>query len=135
MKAYHKIWLEGQELNLSQEENQNFSDPLYLKHYLPRKFKTAFVIPPLNDIDIFTNDLGFIAISEGDKLVGYNLLAGGGMGMTYGNTQTFPRLADVIRFLAPAHLGGISNAVITILRDFGDRTDRKRARLKHGMER
>jgi sulfite reductase (NADPH) hemoprotein beta-component len=134
MKAYHKIWLEGQELNLSQEENQNFSDPLYLKHYLPRKFKTAFVIPPLNDIDIFTNDLGFIAISEGDKLVGYNLLAGGGMGMTHGNTQTFPRLADVIGFLAPEHLEAVSKAVITIHRDFGDRTNRKHARLKYVIE-
>src|SRR4029453_1525156 len=112
----------------------NFSDPLYLKHYLPRKFKTAFVIPPLNDIDIFTNDLGFIAISEGDKLVGYNLLAGGGMGMTHGNAQTFPRLADVIGFLTPEHLEAVARAVITIHRDFGDRTNRKHARLKYVIE-
>ena len=130
-KAYHKIWLEGQELNLGEEENQNFPDPLYLKTYLPRKFKTAFVIPPLNDIDIFTNDLGFIAIGEGDKLIGYNLLAGGGMGMTHGNVQTFPRLADVIGFVTPDHLEAVAKAVITIHRDFGDRTNRKHARLKY----
>jgi sulfite reductase (NADPH) hemoprotein beta-component len=78
--------------------------------------------------------LGFIAISEGDKLVGYNLLAGGGMGMTHGNTQTFPRLADVIGFLVPEHLEAVSKAVITIHRDFGDRTNRKHARLKYVIE-
>ena len=65
---------------------------------MPRKFKTAFAIPPLNDIDIFTNCLGFIAITEGDKLAGYNLIAGGGLGMSHGNAETFPRIADVIAF-------------------------------------
>src|SRR6266436_2806096 len=80
-KAYHQIWVEGQELNLAGEESREFVDPLYGKTYLPRKFKTAFVIPPLNDIDIFTNCLGFIAISESDTLLGYNLTAGGGLGM------------------------------------------------------
>src|ERR1051325_2619729 len=73
--AYHKIWLEGQELNLEEEANKKFVDPLYGRTYLPRKFKTAFAFPPLNDVDIFTNDLGFIVIAEGSKLLGYNLLA------------------------------------------------------------
>src|SRR5216117_1230612 len=120
--AYHKIWLEGQELDLNSAENKAFVDPLYGTNYLPRKFKTAFVIPPLNDIDVFTNDLGFVVIAEGDKIVGYNLLVGGGMGMSHGNAQTFPRLADVLVFLKPEHLEAVTKAVVSIHRDFGDRT-------------
>src|SRR5579863_2279130 len=97
--AYHQIWVDGQQLNLQDESAKSFVDPLYGKTYLPRKFKTAFAIPPVNDIDVFTNCLGFIAIVEGGKLTGYNLIAGGGMGMTHGNVQTFPRLADVVGFV------------------------------------
>ena len=133
-KAYHQIWLEGQPLDLDEEANKNFVDPLYGKTYLPRKFKTAFVFPPINDIDIFTNDLGFIVISEGDKLLGYNLCVGGGMGMSHGNAETFPRLADVLGFLPPEHLEAVTKAVVTIHRDFGDRTNRKHARLKYVLE-
>ena len=132
--AYHGIWLDGQELDLSTEANANFVDPLYGRNYLPRKFKTAFAFPPLNDIDIFTNDLGFVVISENGKLAGYNLLAGGGMGMSHGNAHTFPRVADVIGFLPPEHLESVAKAVITIHRDFGDRTNRKHARLKYVIE-
>ena len=132
--AYHRIWLDGHELELNEEAKANFSDPLYQRRYLPRKFKTAFAIPPLNDIDIFTNDLGFVVIAENGKLAGYNLLAGGGMGMSHGNAHTFPRVADVIGFLAPEHLEPIAKAVITIHRDFGDRTNRKHARLKYVLE-
>jgi len=130
-RAYHSIWLEGQALNLEEEANKNFVDPLYGKTYLPRKFKTAFAIPPLNDIDIFTNDLGFIVIADGEKLLGYNLLVGGGMGMSHGNEKTFPRVADMLGFLTPEHLEAVSKAVLTIHRDFGDRTNRKHARLKY----
>src|SRR5437868_4106729 len=133
-RAYHTIWIEGQQVNLTAEANANFVDPLYGKRYLPRKFKTAFAIPPLNDIDIFTNDLGFIVIAENGTLEGYNLLAGGGMGMSHGNAQTFPRVADVIGFLPPEHLAAVAKAVITIHRDFGDRTNRKHARLKYVIE-
>ncbi len=133
-RAYHTIWLEGKELELTAAENANFVDPLYGKTYLPRKFKTAFAFPPLNDIDIFTNDLGFIVIAEDGKLLGYNLIAGGGMGMSHGNAQTFPRLADVIGFLTPEHLESVAKAVLTIHRDFGDRTNRKHARLKYVLE-
>ncbi len=132
--AYHTIWLEGKELDLNDEANGAFVDPLYGKTYLPRKFKTAFAIPPLNDIDIFTNDLGFIVIIENGKLVGYNLIAGGGMGMSHGNAQTFPRMADVIGFLTPEHLEAVAKAVLTVHRDFGDRTNRKHARLKYVLE-
>lgn len=132
--AYHSIWLEGKELDLNEEAQRNFVDPLYGKRYLPRKFKTAFVIPPLNDIDIFTNDLGFVVIAENGRLAGYNLLAGGGMGMSHGNVQTFPRLADVVGFLRPEHLESVAKAVLTIHRDFGDRANRKHARLKYVLE-
>jgi sulfite reductase (NADPH) hemoprotein beta-component len=132
-KAYHQIWVNGQELDLGNEE-KGFIDPLYGKTYLPRKFKTAFAIPPLNDIDVFTNCLGFIAIGEGNKLLGYNLIAGGGLGMSHGNAQTFPRVADVIGFLSPEHVEAAAKAVVTIHRDFGDRTNRKHARLKYVLE-
>jgi len=133
-RAYHSIWIEGKELDLKADENANLVDPLYGKTYLPRKFKTAFAIPPVNDIDIFTNDLGFIVIAENGKLAGYNLLAGGGMGMSHGNAQTFPRIADVIGFLELQHLEAVAKAVLTVHRDFGDRTNRKHARLKYVLE-
>lgn len=132
-KAYHQIWVEGTELNL-QEQSTDFVDPLYGKTYLPRKFKTAFVIPPLNDIDVFTNCLGYVAIVENGNLVGYNLLAGGGMGMSHNNVQTYPRLADVIGFVTREQIVAAAKAVLTVHRDFGDRTNRKHARLKYVLE-
>jgi sulfite reductase (NADPH) hemoprotein beta-component len=132
-RAYHQIWVEGVQLKLT-EEDANFADPLYGKTYLPRKFKVAFAIPPLNDIDVLTNDCGFIAIIENGKLAGYNLSAGGGMGMSHGNAQTYPRLADVIGFIKPEQAVETAKAVVTIHRDFGDRTNRKHARLKYVIE-
>lgn len=133
-KAYHSIWIDGVQLNLDDPTNKDFVDPLYGRTYLPRKFKASLVIPPVNDMDIFTNDLGFIAIVEGDKLLGYNLAVGGGMGRSHGNVQTFPRLADVIGFLPPEQVIEVAKAVLTIHRDFGDRTNRKHARLKYILE-
>jgi sulfite reductase (NADPH) hemoprotein beta-component len=130
-RAYHEIWLEGREIDFGEQEKRSFSDPLYGKHYLPRKFKTALAIPPLNDVDIFTNDMGFVVIVENDQVLGYNLLAGGGLGMSHGNAQTFPRLADALGFLCPEHLEAVAKAVVSIHRDFGDRTNRKHARLKY----
>lgn len=130
-KAYHSIWIDGVQLNLEDEANKNFVDPLYGKSYLPRKFKVAFAIPPANDIDILTNDVGFIAIVEGDKLVGYNVAVGGGMGRSHGNVQTYPRLADVLGFIPPDKIVDVAKVVLGIHRDFGDRADRKHARLKY----
>ncbi len=130
-EAYHAIWIDGEQLDLEKPENKNFVDPLYGKTYLPRKFKIAFVIPPVNDVDIFTSCLGFIAIIENDKLIGYNLTVGGGMGRSHGNEETYPRLADVIGFVTPDKVVDVAKAVLTIHRDFGDRTDRKHARLKY----
>ena len=133
-KAYHQIWVEGKQLDLGSDESKSFEDPLYGKRYLPRKFKAAFVIPPLNDIDILTNDIGFIAIGEGDRLLGFNVCVGGGMGMSHGNAETFPRLADVIGFIEPKDVEAVAKAVVTIHRDYGDRTNRKHARLKYVVE-
>ena len=129
-RAYHQIWVEGAELKLTPEDAE-FADPLYGKTYLPRKFKVAFAIPPLNDVDVLTNDCGFIAIVQKDRLAGYNLTAGGGMGLSHGNAATFARLADVIGFVAPDRVIETARAVVTIHRDFGDRANRKHARLKY----
>src|SRR5206468_11407272 len=133
-QVYHSIWIEGAQLNLADPANKDFEDPLYGKTYLPRKFKTAFVVPPVNDIDILTNDLGFIAIVENDQLAGYNLAVGGGMGRSHGNAKTYPRLADVLGFLTPDRLVDVAKAVLTIHRDFGDRAERKHARLKYVVQ-
>ncbi len=132
--AYHSIWVEGVQLKLDDPANTGFVDPLYGQLYLPRKFKTAFVIPPVNDMDVFTNDLGFIAVVEGDQLLGYNVAVGGGLGRSHGNEQTYPRLADVLGFLPREKLLEVAKAVLTIHRDFGDRTNRKHARLKYVVQ-
>jgi len=133
-RAYHAIWIDQVQLDLDDPANKDFVDPLYGKTYLPRKFKIGFVVPPVNDMDIFTNDLGFIAIVENDRVVGYNVAIGGGMGRSHGNEQTFPRLADVIGFVTPEHVSAVAKAVIATFRDFGDRTNRKHARFKYVVE-
>ncbi len=132
--AYHAIWIDGVELNLEDPANKDFVDPLYGKTYLPRKFKIAFAIPPTNDVDVFTNCLGFIAIIENERVLGYNVAVGGGMGRSHGNEQTYPRLADVIGFITPDKLLDLATAVLILHRDFGDRTNRKHARLKYVVE-
>ena len=125
--SYHGVWLNGKELDLDEDSN----DPLYGKTYLPRKFKIAFAIPPSNDTDVLTNDVGLIAIVEDGALIGYNLTVGGGMGRSHGNPETFPRLGDVIGFVTPDQLEAAIQATVTIHRDFGDRSNRKHARLKY----
>jgi len=130
-KAYHSIWIDGQQLNLEDEDNKNFVDPLYGKTYLPRKFKISFVTPPSNDMDVFTNDLGYIAITDGDNLLGYNVAIGGGMGRSHNQEATFPRLADVVGFIPADKTVAIAKAALTIHRDYGDRNNRKHARLKY----
>ena len=129
-RAYHEIWLDGEKLVGPAEE-----EPLYGPVYLPRKFKTGIVVPPHNDVDVFSQDLGFIAIlgegEEASKLLGFNLAVGGGLGATHGEPQTFPRVADVIGFLTPDQMLKVSETVLMIQRDFGDRSDRKHARLKY----
>ena len=129
-RAYHEIWLDEELVAGGEPE----SEPMYGATYLPRKFKTGFALPPSNDIDVFSQDLGFIAIVESDQLVGYNVLAGGGMGMSHGNVETFPRLADVLGFITPDQVNAIGEAVLTTQRDYGDRTNRRHARLKYTIE-
>ena len=133
--AYHQIWVDGNELNLGHEPAAE--DPLYGRTYLPRKFKTAFAIPPLNDVDVFTNCLGFVAIADPadpKRVLGYNLLAGGGLGMSHGNKETFPRVADVLGYFPREQLVAVAKAVLVAYRDHGDRTNRKHARLKYVLE-
>ncbi|MCI1711938.1 MAG: assimilatory sulfite reductase (NADPH) hemoprotein subunit [Chiayiivirga sp.] len=129
-RAYHEIWLDGEKLEGSGEE----AEPIYGATYLPRKFKTAFALPPLNDVDVFANDLGFIGIVEQGVLVGYNVTVGGGMGATHGDAETYPRLADVIGFVTPQQLLAVAEAVVTTQRDHGNRALRKRARLKYTID-
>ncbi|MCX7824093.1 MAG: NADPH-dependent assimilatory sulfite reductase hemoprotein subunit [Verrucomicrobiae bacterium] len=131
-RAYHAIWIDGVQLNLDDPANKGFSDPLYGQTYLPRKFKIAFAIPPLNDVDVLANCCGFIAIADANgALAGFNLAAGGGMGRSHGNEATYPRLADIIGFLTPDKVVEVARGVLTIHRDFGDRANRRHARLKY----
>ncbi len=128
--AYREIWIDGEKVAGGEVEDE----PIYGKTYLPRKFKSGIAIPPVNDIDVFSQDLGFIAIAEGDQLLGFNVTVGGGMGCSHGEPETFPRLADVIGFIEPEDLLAIAEAVVTIQRDFGNRDNRKRARFKYTIE-
>lgn len=129
-RAYHEIWLDEEMVAGGEPE----VEPMYGATYLPRKFKTGFALPPLNDVDIFTQDLGFIAIVEDGKLAGYNVTIGGGQGMSHGNVATYPRLADVIGFIPADQVIPIAEAVLTTQRDYGDRVNRKHARLKYTIE-
>jgi sulfite reductase (NADPH) hemoprotein beta-component len=130
-RAYYEVWLDEEPLTEKHKEE----DPLYQERYLPRKFKIAIAIPPDNDVDLFANDVGLIAIIENDKLIGFNLAAGGGLSATHGNNQTYPRLATVIGFLdSEEKTMKAVYEVITIQRDFGNRSDRKRARLKYTID-
>jgi sulfite reductase (NADPH) hemoprotein beta-component len=129
-RAYHEIWLDEELVAGGEPE----SEPMYGATYLPRKFKTGFALPPSNDVDIFSQDLGFIAIVENDELAGYNVVVGGGQGMSHGNVETFPRLADVLGFITPDKVNAIGEAVLTTQRDHGDRTNRRHARLKYTIE-
>ena len=129
-RAYHEIWLDGEKIKSSQEE----VEPIYGKTYLPRKFKIAVAVPPSNDVDIHANDLSFIAIVEDDKLIGYNIAVGGGMGMTHGAESTFPRLADIIGFCTPEKAVDIAEKVVLVQRDYGNRVERKNARLKYTIQ-
>jgi sulfite reductase (NADPH) hemoprotein beta-component len=128
-RAYHEIWLDGEKLEDEERE------PLYGDTYLPRKFKTAVAIPPFNDVDIYTNDMGFVAIVENDELRGFNVLAGGGMGTTHGDKGTYPRLADTLGFIEPQSVLAVAEAIIAVQRDEGDRINRRFARLKYTVDR
>ncbi|WP_417761448.1 assimilatory sulfite reductase (NADPH) hemoprotein subunit [Shewanella sp.] len=126
-QAYAEIWLDKEKLLSTEEE----VEPIYGDTYLPRKFKMAVAVPPDNDVDVYTNDFGLIAIEENGQLVGFNLTAGGGMGSTHGEVETFPRLADDFGFINKEDVIKFAEAVVTTQRDWGNRVNRKRARLKY----
>jgi sulfite reductase (NADPH) hemoprotein beta-component len=131
-RAYYEIWLDEEKLIDKKEEE----DPLYQDRYLPRKFKVGIAIPPNNDIDVFGNDLGLIAIIENNELMGFNVAIGGGMSSTHGNPATYPRLATVIGFVSGEEkIMKTVYEIVTIQRDYGNRSDRSLARLKYTVDR
>jgi len=133
-KAYYEIWLNDEKVVDSRETGEE-EEPLYGPVYLPRKFKIGMAIPPSNDVDVFSQDLGFIAIVENGQLQGFNVAVGGGMGMTYGDPKTYPQLARVIGFTPAERVVEVAEKVVTIQRDYGNRSVRKYARLKYTIDR
>jgi sulfite reductase (NADPH) hemoprotein beta-component len=129
-RAYHEIWLDEEKVVDVQEERE----PIYGDTYLPRKFKIAVAVPPHNDVDVNGNDLSFVAIVEEGKLLGYDVLAGGGMGNTHGETSTYPQIAKNFGFVKPQDICQVAEGIVTTQRDFGCRTDRKHARLKYTID-
>lgn len=132
-RAYHEIWLDGEKVVDTQEEF-DATEPMYGPVYLPRKFKIGIAVPPNNDVDVFSQDLGFIAIYDKGKLLGFNIAVGGGMGMTHGDVKTYPQLARVIGFCTPDQIIELAEKTIMIQRDYGDRAVRKHARFKYTID-
>ncbi len=128
-RAYAEIWLDGEKVETTEEE------PILGKTYLPRKFKTTVVVPPHNDVDLHANDMNFVAIAEQGKLVGFNLLVGGGLAMTHGDQSTYPRTADEFGFLPLEKTLEVAAAVVTTQRDLGNRVNRKNAKTKYTLDR
>ncbi|OIN09633.1 assimilatory sulfite reductase (NADPH) hemoprotein subunit [Oceanisphaera psychrotolerans] len=128
-RAYTELWLDGERLDTPDEE------PILGSTYLPRKFKTTVVIPPQNDVDVHANDLNFVAIADNGKLVGFNVLVGGGLAMTHGDNSTYPRKATDFGFIPLSHTLEVAAAVVTTQRDMGNRSNRKNAKTKYTLER
>lgn len=127
-KAYMEIWLDGEKAHTTEE-------PILGSTYLPRKFKTTVSVPPNNEVDVHANDLNFIAIAEDGKLVGFNVLVGGGLAMTHGDTSTYPRKADDFGFIPLEHTLAVAEHVVTVQRDWGNRSNRKNAKTKYTLDR
>ncbi|MGA9866664.1 MAG: NADPH-dependent assimilatory sulfite reductase hemoprotein subunit [Acetobacteraceae bacterium] len=130
-RAWHDIFIDGEQVAGGEEEDE----PILGRAYLPRKFKIAIAVPPLNDVDAFAHEVGLIAIVEGGAIIGYDVAVGGGMGMTHGEPDTFPRTGDLIGFCRPEQVVAVCEQIVTVQRDWGDRADRKHARLKYTIER
>ncbi|WP_407332037.1 assimilatory sulfite reductase (NADPH) hemoprotein subunit [Enterovibrio sp. 27052020O] len=129
-RAYAEIWLDGEKVEGHQDE-----EPILGSNYLPRKFKTTVVIPPQNDVDVHANDLNFVAIADNGKLVGFNVLVGGGLAMTHGDNATYPRKADDFGFVPLDKTLDVAAAVVTTQRDWGNRSNRKNAKTKYTLDR
>ena len=130
--AYREIWLDGSLLETTEAVDD---EPIYGHTYLPRKFKIALALPPYNDSDIFSNDIGLIAIEENGALAGFNVAIGGGLGMTFGQPETYPRLADLIGFVTSDNVLDVCEKIVTIQRDWGNRENRKQSRFKYTIDR
>lgn len=129
--AYYEIWLDKEKIVDTQEEQE----PIYGALYLPRKFKIAIAIPPANDVDVFSQDIGLIAVVENDELVGFNVAIGGGMGMTHGDTATYPQLSRLIGYIPKDKVVDACEKIMTVQRDYGNRSVRKNARFKYTVDR
>ncbi|WP_076419802.1 assimilatory sulfite reductase (NADPH) hemoprotein subunit [Colwellia sp. UCD-KL20] len=129
-RAYAEIWLDAEKVETTEHD-----EPILGKSYLPRKFKTTVVIPPKNDIDVHANDLNFVAIAENGKLIGFNVLVGGGLAMTHGDNSTYPRKADDFGFISIDKTLDVAEAVVTTQRDWGNRVNRKNAKTKYTLDR
>ncbi|MFV2028750.1 assimilatory sulfite reductase (NADPH) hemoprotein subunit [Neisseria sp. S1] len=144
-RAYADIWLDGEKLHSTEDlttaplvtgaNSGDSTEPVLGKTYLPRKFKTTVVIPPHNDVDLHANDLNFIAIGENGKLVGFNVLVGGGLSMEHGNTKTYPNTAKEFGFIPLEKTLDAAAAVVSVQRDWGNRSDRKNAKTRYTLER
>jgi len=132
-RAYHEIWLDGEKQFSTPEVEE--VEPMYGPTYLPRKFKIGIAVPPANDIDVYSQDLGFIAVVEKGELLGFNVAIGGGMGMTHGDPKTYPQLGKIIGFCIPKQICDVAEKVITIQRDYGNRSERSNARFKYTVDR
>ncbi|KGP71849.1 assimilatory sulfite reductase (NADPH) hemoprotein subunit [Pontibacillus yanchengensis] len=131
-RAYHEIWLDEEKVIDSRDSVEQ--EPIYGSTYLPRKFKIGVAVPPSNDVDVFSQDIGFIAIIEEGKLQGFNISVGGGMGMTHGDTDTYPQLGRVIGFCPVDQVVDVAEKIVTIQRDYGNRHERKNARFKYTVD-
>jgi len=131
-RAYHEIWLDEEKVADSRDGEEQ--EPIYGPVYLPRKFKIGIAVPPANEVDVFSQDLGLIAIHENGKLLGFNVAVGGGMGMTHGDPKTYPQLARVVGFVTPERVVDVAEKTVTIQRDYGDRSVRKHARFKYTID-
>ncbi|OUQ86996.1 sulfite reductase subunit beta [Brevibacillus brevis] len=131
-RAYHEIWLDEEKVVDSRDGVEQ--EPIYGPVYLPRKFKIGIAVPPANDVDVFSQDLGFIAIHEEGRLRGFNVAVGGGMGMTHGDPKTYPQVARVIGFVTPEQVLEVAEKTVMIQRDYGDRAVRKHARFKYTID-
>lgn len=129
-RAYHELWIDSEKVDLAAPA-QPESEPIYGKTYLPRKFKIAVTYPGDNCVDVYTQDIGLVAIVQAGQLIGFNLIAGGGMGMNHTKVDTFPRLGDLIGFITPEQVIPAVEAIVTVQRDYGNRSDRKHARMKY----
>ncbi|RLV95629.1 Sulfite reductase NADPH subunit beta [Spathaspora sp. JA1] len=153
--AYHEIWLQGEDDGDKPGDSTNWEnrkegpikkktlvagnaledvEPLYGKLYLPRKFKIVITVPPYNDVDVYAHDVGLIAIVEDNEVIGFNVLAGGGMGSTHNNKKTYPRTGSMLGYISKDQVHVVCEKIMLVQRDFGDRTNRKHARLKYTID-